>query len=124
MYRKPAAGRRKPEKKKASRPRLARKDITRYGSPCSSSCSSVLHRTRHLILHDIDFDSSPSTGLPQVSIAAGRGSISHAHHINTVDRYVMVQHQVTHHGIRHLPRTCNRSRAMTRGETAHFNNVA
>src|ERR1700692_260245 len=98
MYRKPAAGSRKRQRKR----RVAidsPNPVETYlvtSLPVALVAGSVLHRSHHIILHDIDFDPSAAAVLRHGFLCASRGSIPHAHHINTVDRNVMVEHQVTH----------------------------
>src|ERR1035437_46945 len=105
----------KAEMKKGESPRLA------FSLFCRTS---VLHGTDQIILHHINFHSSAAAVLRHGSISAGNGRISHAQHVNAVDRDRMVEHQVTHHRIRHLLRAGNPSLAATRSEPANFEDVA
>src|SRR5271169_1854340 len=59
-----------------------------------------------------------------IGVRARHRSIAHAYHVNPVDRYVVVQHEVSHHGIRHLLRGGNGGLAVAGGEALHFDNVA
>src|ERR1017187_4535144 len=85
---------------------------------------SVLHGTNQIVLQQTDFHASPAAMFRHGSIRAGHWRISHAHHINPVDRNLVAQHQIPHHRVRHLLRTGNGSLTAARSKSEYFDDVA
>src|SRR5580765_8100896 len=76
--------------------------------PSYSRESLPLCRCHHIVLQDVNL----AAGTPRAVYFPGPRAVAHAHHINPVHRDVMSEHQVAHHGVRHLLRAAERGLAL------------
>src|SRR5712692_934818 len=80
-----------------------------------------------IVLQEADFHAATTDALVLAflsSVSRLNRSITHADHENPVHRNVVVEHEVAHHGIRHLLRSSDRGLTTARGEALHFDDVA
>ena len=66
--------------------------------------SGVRRELLQVILQQADFDAAAVDVLGLRSIIRRRGGVAHADKVDAVDRNVVVEHQVAHHGLGHLLR--------------------
>src|SRR5713226_9520099 len=80
-----------------------------------------------IVLQEADFHAPTTDALVLaflISVSRLNRSIAHTDHENPVHRNVVVEHEVAHHGIRHLLRSSDRGLTTARGEALHFDDVA